>query len=199
MGLGISLVTLAHLGTTPITSPPYVFSLFVPISFGMLTMLVNFLFVLIEIMLLGRDFPKIQYLQLFVGPILGAAIDFWSYLLIFIVQPYYYMQLAMVLIGCAVIAFSTILQLKAQVVNNPAEGIVKAIAFKTSIEFSKMKLYFDSSLVCLAAVISLIAFGSIQGIREGTVISALIIGPLIRIFQKQKPDKKASAIHRLKG
>src|SRR5699024_12433229 len=69
MGMGISLVTLAHLGTTPITSPPYVLSLSLPISFGMLTMLANFVFVLIEIIVLGKDFPKEQYLQLIVGPI----------------------------------------------------------------------------------------------------------------------------------
>src|SRR5699024_11014701 len=79
MGMGISLVTLAHLGTTPITSPPYVLSLSLPISFGMLTMLANFVFVLIEIIVLGKDFPKEQYLQLIVGPILGLSIDFWSY------------------------------------------------------------------------------------------------------------------------
>jgi uncharacterized protein len=184
MGFGISLVTLARLGTTPITSPPYVLSLSLPISFGVLSMLFNFCFVLIEIILLGKDFPKEQYLQLLVGPILGLAIDFWSYFLAFIMPPYYWGQLSMVIIGCVVIAYSTVLQLKARVVNNPAEGIVKAISIKTSKSFGTVKLYFDVGLVCLAAVTSFMAFGIINGIREGTVISALIIGPLIKIFQR---------------
>ena len=198
MGFGISLVTLAQLGTTPITSPPYVFSLFLPVSFGMLTMLFNFFFVLIQIILLGKDFQKIQYLQLIVGPILGLAIDLWSTLIILFVQPYYLAQLSMVVIGCVIIAFSTILQLKAQVVNNPAEGIVKAFSIKTSKEFGVVKLYFDVSLVCLAFLISFVAFGTVQGIREGTIISALLIGPLIKMFKKQTINQEVSTIHHLK-
>lgn len=198
MGFGISLVTLAHLGTTPITSPPYVFSLFLPVSFGMLTMLLNFFFVFLQIILLGKDFQKVQYLQLLVGPILGLAIDLWSSLIILIEQPYYWIQLTMVVVGCVIIAFSTILQLKAQVVNNPAEGIVKALSFKTSKEFGVVKLYFDVSLVCLACFISFIGFGTINGIREGTIISALLIGPLIKMFKKQTINQEVSTIHHLK-
>ncbi len=185
MGLGISLVTLAYLGTTPITSPSFTLSLFIPISFGMLTMLMNFVFVLLQIIILGKEFPKEQYIQLVVGPILGIAIDFWSYFVEMISQPYYWMSVLMVLTGCVIIAYSTILQLKANVVNNPAEGIVKAITIKTKKEFGTIKLYFDVSLVVIAIIISLIALGNIQGVREGTVISAVIIGPLIRTFQKK--------------
>jgi len=185
MGMGISIVTLAHLGTTPITSPPYVLSLTLPISFGMLTMLANFVFVLIEIIVLGKDFPKEQYLQLIVGPILGLSIDFWSYFILYIPQPFYIIQLLMVIIGCAIIAYSTVLQLKANVVNNPAEGVVKAFAFKTSKHFGSIKLYFDISLVVIAVIISFVSLGTIAGVREGTVISALIIGPLIKMFQAQ--------------
>jgi len=185
MGMGISIVTLAHLGTTPITSPPYVLSLSLPISFGMLTMLANFVFVLIEIIVLGKDFPKEQYLQLIVGPILGLSIDFWSYFILYIPQPFYIIQLLMVIIGCAIIAYSTVLQLKANVVNNPAEGVVKAFAFKTSKHFGSIKLYFDISLVVIAVIISFVSLGTIAGVREGTVISALIIGPLIKMFQAQ--------------
>ncbi|MFB1050703.1 YitT family protein [Paraliobacillus sp. JSM ZJ581] len=189
MGLGISLVTLAHLGTTPITSPPYVLSLFLPVSFGMLTMVLNFLFVLIQVILLRQEFPKIQYLQLLVGPILGISIDLWSALVTLVAQLSYLIQLNMVIVGSVIIALSTVLQLKAQVVNNPAEGIVKAIAIKSSKEFGTVKFYFDIILVLLAAVISFIALGTIQGIREGTIISVLIIGPLIKMFQKRATNK----------
>lgn len=199
MGFGISLVTLAHLGTTPITSPPYVLSLSLPISFGMLTMLFNFIFVMLEIVILGKDFPKVQYLQLIVGPILGLAIDFWSYLILFFTQPYYLLQISMVIIGCVVIAFSTILQLKAKVVKNPAEGIVNAISIKSKKDFGTIKLYFDISLVGLAVVLSLLTFGTITGIREGTVISALIIGPLIKMFQKQLKNNEVTTIHHLEA
>jgi len=109
---------------------------------------------------------------------------------LYIPQPFYIIQLLMVIIGCAIIAYSTVLQLKANVVNNPAEGVVKAFAFKTSKHFGSIKLYFDISLVVIAVIISFVSLGTIAGVREGTVISALIIGPLIKMFQAQtKKDK----------
>src|SRR5690625_1071700 len=111
MGMSISLFTLAYLVTTPITSPPYVLSLSVPVSFGMLTMLANFVFILIEIILLGKSFPKIQYLQVAVGLILGVSIDFWSYFIVYIPQPKYFLQLTMVLLGFIVLSYITILYL----------------------------------------------------------------------------------------
>lgn len=184
MGLGISLVTLAYLGTTPITSPPFTASFSVPISFGMLTMLMNFIFVLIQIILLGKEFKREQYLQLLVGPVLGAAIDGWSLIISLYLTENYLVKLGMVILGCIIIALSTIIQLKANVVNNPAEGIVKAIAYKKNKEFGDIKLYFDITLVIIALIISFVTLGEIQGVREGTIISAIIIGPMIRKFQQ---------------
>ncbi|HBV03899.1 MULTISPECIES: YczE/YyaS/YitT family protein [Mammaliicoccus] len=190
MGSGISLVTLAYLGTTPITAPPYVLSLSIPISFGVLTMFANIIFVLIEIIVLRKDFPKEQYLQLIVGPLLGLSIDFWSLIITHIPTSFYLIQLLMVVVGCIIIAYSTTLQLKANVVNNPAEGLVKAFVIKTSKSFGTIKLYFDISLVIIAIVISLVSFGSITGVREGTIISALIIGPIIKVLQTMNVKEK---------
>jgi uncharacterized protein len=184
MALGISLVTFAELGTTAITSPPYVLSLIFPISFGMLTMLANILYVVIQVVLLGKDFPKNQYMQLLVGPIIGFSIDFWSYFISQIATSVYIVQLLMVIVGCAVIAISIVIQLNANVMNSPAEGVVKAFSIKTKIEFSKGKVLFDVSLVILAIVISFIGLGTLYGVREGTVISALLTGPFVKMFQK---------------
>jgi uncharacterized membrane protein YczE len=41
---------------------------------------------------------------------------------------------------------------------------------------------FDSTLVVSAAGISFAAFGTIQGLREGTVISAILVGYIILGF-----------------
>ncbi|MGY3714623.1 YczE/YyaS/YitT family protein [Sutcliffiella cohnii] len=197
MGLGISLVTLAYLGTTAITSTPYVLSLFTPLSFGMYTMLFNTMYVLIQILLLKGDFPKIQYLQLLVGPVLGYSIDFWSPYISLIEKPNYFFQLAIVLVGCVIIAISIVIQLRANVVNNPAEGVVKAIALKVNKNFGTVKVCFDVSLVVIAVLISVVALGSISGIREGTVISAVIIGLFVKWTQNLsiRNSKKRTSVH----
>lgn len=184
LGLVIALVTEAQLGTTAITSAPYVLSLFTPLSFGMFTMIFNILYVLIEKLIMRSEFKKIQYLQFLVGPILGWAIDFWSQFVVYFARPFYMIRLLMVVIGCFIIACSVILQLKANVINNPAEGVVKAIATKANISFGTVKIGFDVSLVCIAALTSLVVFKTIHGIREGTLISAVITGMFIKWLQR---------------
>ena len=184
MGTGISLVTLANLGTTAISSLPYVLSFVFPLSFGAFTALMNITFVLIQILLMKKEFPKEQYLQFIVGPILGLSIDLNMYLFSFLQTPTYLMQVIMLLIGCTLLAFSTVLQLEANVVNNAGEGIVKVLALKSKKKFGDVKLIVDVSIVVVAVAISFIGLGEIQGIREGTIVSALIVGPMVKFFRQ---------------
>nr|WP_295162288.1 DUF6198 family protein [uncultured Methanobrevibacter sp.] len=55
-------------------------------------------------------------------------------------------------------------------------------------EFGKVKPYCDVSFVITAAVLSFVFLGYLAGVREGTVISAIIIGPIVRIFKKYLGD-----------
>ena len=41
-------------------------------------------------------------------------------------------------------------------------------------------MVFDVSLVAIAVILSLVFFGRIEGVREGTVIAALVSGFIIR-------------------
>lgn len=184
MGTGISLVTLANLGTTAISSLPYVLSFVFPLSFGAFTALMNITFVFIQILLMKKEFPKEQYLQFIVGPILGLSIDLNMYLFSFLQTPTYLMQVIMLLIGCTLLAFSTVLQLEANVVNNAGEGIVKVLALKSKKKFGDVKLIVDVSIVVVAVAISFIGLAEIQGIREGTIVSALIVGPMVKFFRQ---------------
>lgn len=180
MGFGIALVTKSDLGTSAISSLPYVLSRIFDLSFGMFTLLINTFYFLIQWIVLNKNFPKTQYLQIVVGPILGLFIDVSMYLLRNLNNVNYLMQLSVLLAGCVVIGFSIWLQLAANVVTNPTEGMVKLISDKTRQEFSKVKIIFDIFLVVLSASISIIALGKIVGIREGTLISAIAVGYVIR-------------------
>ena len=39
-------------------------------------------------------------------------------------------------------------------------------------------------MVIIAAVLSIVFLGYLAGVREGTIISALIIGPIVKILKK---------------
>lgn len=179
MGLGISLVTKSTLGTPPISSMAYVISLIVPVTFGELTFLFALLFLLIEILLLRSDFPRYQFLQVFVGFFLGLFVDLGMFIASPIHPEGYSWKIVVLLGGCLVLALGIYLQVSAKVIMNPGEGVVQIIAVKSKIRFGIVKIMFDSLLVSGAIVLSFIFLGSFEGIREGTVISAGLVGYII--------------------
>lgn len=180
MGFGIALVTKSSLGTSAISSVPYVLSQVFNLSFGTFTLIINTLYFLIQVIILRDKFPKSQYLQIVVGPVLGGFIDLSMSLLSGLKDMNYILQLTVLLAGCIIIGFSIWLQLNAKVVSNPTEGMVNLIADLTNQEFSKTKVWFDVFLVVVAASISYIGLGKVVGIREGTLISAFAVGYVIR-------------------
>lgn len=179
MGLGVALVTRSALGTPPISSVPYVVSLAVPVTFGQLAFLLNVLFLFAEVLLIGSSFPKHQYLQVFVALFFGIFVDAGMLLSAPLHPETYPVQIILVFAGCAVLALGVYLQVTAGVIMVPGDGLVKAIAGKTGVRFGIIKILFDTSLVCIAAILSLLLFGTVAGIREGTVISMLLIGYVV--------------------
>jgi len=77
-----------------------------------------------------------------------------------------------------------LLEIKTEVVYLPGDGFIVAISKVLKREFGKIKPYCDVSFVIIAALLSIIFLGYLAGVREGTVISAVIIGPIVRIFNK---------------
>ncbi|MFA5253042.1 MAG: DUF6198 family protein [Methanoregula sp.] len=179
MGLGISLVTRSALGTSPISSVPYVLCLAFPVTFGEFTLILALIFFAAEVVIIGRSFPKRQYFQVIIAFFLGAFVDLGMFLSAGVHPDFYPEQIAVVLLGSAVLALGIFLQVTANVILNPGEGLVRAIAEKTRRRFGIVKVFFDTSLVAGAAVISLAAFGTVEGFREGTVISAILVGYII--------------------
>jgi len=182
MGLGISLVVRSTLGTSPISSVPYVLSLALPMTFGEFTFVITLIFFFAEVAIIGKTFPKLQYFQIIIALFLGTSVDVGMFLSAGVHPGLYPEQVAVVLLGSAVLALGIFLQVTANVILNPGEGLVRAIAEKTHRRFGIVKVIFDTSLVTCAALISFVAFGTIEGLREGTVISAILVGYIILGF-----------------
>jgi len=188
MGLGIALVTTAELGTSPISTVPYVLSMIVPLSFGQLTFLLALVFLGIQLILQGRSFPKLQYWQILIGPLFGFMIDLGMFLCSFIKPTMWVLQIIVLLIGCFIIAIGIFLQIQADVIINSGEAVVKVISEKVGKSFGLVKIQFDWTLVGLAFLLSLIFLQGIKGIGIGTIISAFLVGYFIKfihIFTKR--------------
>lgn len=186
MGLGISLVILSNLGASAVTSFAYVLSLIGGLSFGTMTFIFNCLYIIAQKLILKNNFPTIQWGQIIISLFLGLAIDGWSWVLTALEPTSYILQLITLVLGCAIIGSATVIQLEYSPIYNPAEGIVLALSRHFNADFSHLKIIFDSSLVILAVIFSLIAFGFLNGVREGTIISSFLVGWFIGQFKKIK-------------
>ena len=65
------------------------------------------------------------------------------------------------------------------------DGFVKAIVIAAHKNFGKTKVTLDITLVSLSVLVSLFMLHRVQGVREGTVLAALLVGTLSRILAPQ--------------
>ncbi len=182
MALGIALTTKANLGTPPITSLPYVASLGFTPSLGAFTTLLNMAFVAMQVLLLGKKFPKMQFLQIPTSLLFGFFIDFWMMLVPVPPEGVYMYKLLFVGAGILVLAFGIFVEVSADVVMMPGEGAVLVLALVTRRDFGILKVAFDSTLVFLAVMLSFMLFQDLRGVREGTILSAVSVGLVVRFF-----------------
>ena len=177
---GIALITKGALGTSPISSVPYVLSLkFDAVTFGSATLVVNMLFILVQIILLRREFRPVQLLQIVAHIIFSAAIDASTSLLSWLDPTFLPVQLLCVLIGCVILAVGIAVEVAPNAVVVPGEGIVRAITRVTKIRFGTVKICFDVSLAAIALVMSFVFFGTLRGLGLATIICALLVGWLV--------------------
>lgn len=183
--LGIAFTKQGALGMSTVSSPGYVLSLqFNQITFGTWSTITNVAMVLGQIIILRSNFKPIQLLQIPFSFLFGWFTDFGVFLVSPIPVPNYAFQLLMVLIGIVVLGFGIALAVVADVMYNAGEGLVKAVSTVSGWKFGNVKIGFDIFCVTLAVVLSLIFFGEVRGVREGTVISALLIGVCVNIMSK---------------
>lgn len=179
--LGVALITNAHLGTSPITSLPYALTFMLPLSLGAFTFLSNIIFLVIQKMLLGKQFGIVQMLQLPAVLIFGIFIDFWMWATSPLIADNYIWQVFMCVAGSAVLGLGVSLEIVCNATVLPGEGMVIAIAYKTRKMFANIKILFDISLVISAAALALVVLGEIVGLREGTVLSAFLVGQFVKL------------------
>lgn len=194
MGLGVALTKHGELGVSPISSVANVVSLkFTFLSFGTWLTISNCVLLLGQILILRRNFKPIQLLQIPLSFLFGFFTDFGMYLASFIPNDIYIVKLLLVISGIVVLGFGITLGVIADVILNSGEAFVKALADTLKKDFGNTKIAFDVCWVVLSLILSLIFFdGKIVGAREGTILSALLVGVVVKLFRPllQKPLTK---------
>lgn len=183
----VGLTRATGLGTSPISCVPTTLSYFTPLTIGGWTFVMNAVFVVIQIILLRRDFNLVQLLQLPYVFVFSAMIDFFVPIFALVPMTNYIVQFLFSIVGCFMTAFGVFLQVKASFLTLPGEGVVLSVAKVSKWPFPKCKIGFDTSLVIISVVISLTVMGGLYGAREGTIISALSVGAIVGMFNRIFP------------
>lgn len=185
---GVAFITKSALGTSQISSVPYVLSLRFPsVSFGMTTFFVNLLFILIQAVLLKKNFQPVQFLQVAVNVLFSVLIDVSMTLLSFFQLEAFGLRIVSLLAGCVILAVGISIEVAPDVLVVPGEGAVRAISQTTGLKFGSVKVYFDVSLIVIASALSFLFFGRLNGVGLGTVISALTVGKFVNIVNLHLP------------
>jgi len=182
MAFGVAFSVKADIGVSPISCVPYIYSLEYPLTIGETTILLNAIFVALQILILRKKYNLIQLVQLPAVIVFGYCIDITMVIVKNLTPANYIEQLILCLIACVVLAFGIFLLIKTRLTYLPLEGLVITIMQKFSQEFGKIKISMDSLMVIIGVASSYIFFETIVGIREGSIIAALTIGALIKFF-----------------
>ena len=185
MAFGVAFSIKASLGTSPISSVPYVISLFTPLTVGTATISMHCVFILLQILILRKNYHPIQLMQLPVAFFFGYLTDFGVWAVQGITCNTYWQQWIVCIIGILLVGLGVSLEVKAGVVVLAGEGVVLAICkVLPKVKFGYMKVGFDVTLVAIACILSIVFTGRLQGVREGTVAAALLVGLIAKQLGK---------------
>ena len=183
--LGVSLITKANLGTSPISSIPYVLSLNFPFTLGNFTIFFSIFLIVLQLIILRKNFKLEHILQIPVSIIFGYFIDLTMILFSWVNPETYIMKIVYLLIGCLILGVGVYMEVLADVVMLPGESFVRAIVLTWKTNFGTTKICFDVSMSVIAVVLSFVFAGRLAGVREGTVIAALLVGFIARLIGKK--------------
>ena len=182
LAFAVAISIRSNLGTSPISSLPYVYSFMLPLSVGTLTILMHILMILGQKILLKDDFRWTRWLQLPVGLIFGLEIDVMLWLTQSWSASTYLEQILYCLLGCGITAIAVCMIIKANLIFLAGEGLYQAFSLRFDWNFASCKLYGDIVLISIAVVSSLFVFHQVLGVREGTIIAAVLVGILVKMM-----------------
>lgn len=182
-GFGVSLSTRPGLGASPISSFPYVCTYIIPWTLGMCSVALNLLFILLQIIIKGKRYQWRNLGQILTLIGFGSCIDLGWWISSFYVPNNYFLCLLEILLDNFLLALGVGFQLVADVSYMPGDGFIQVVSEEYGFKFGVVKICFDTTMVISSIILSLIFFGTIYGVREGTIISAFLVGFLIKHLQ----------------
>ena len=184
--MGVAFSTKAGLGTSPVASVPYSVSLVSSLfTFGGWLNLLSITQITAQIIILKG---KCNYVEIAIQTVLAFVYGYLTNLSCYLIRGIevntYPMQFLFMLLGCVILALGIWIQFKGAVAMLPGEAMNRAISKVTGKRYENIKIFFDILYIAVSAVICLIFLGKLQGVREGSIIAAILVGTIIKGYNK---------------
>ena len=182
--MGVALSAKAGLGTSPVASVPYSVSLVNhTLTFGWWLNMWSVLQIAVQIALLRKKCKPVEIIiQTVLAFVYGYLTDFSCKLISGLQANSYIMQFALMILSCFVLGFGIWIQFKGGVAMLPGEAMNRAISEVTGKKYENIKIFFDVLYIVVAAAICFIFIGKLEGVREGSIIAAVLIGNIIKLY-----------------
>lgn len=187
---GVTLVTRATLGVNSVACASYVTSVYFPVTMGQVTIAFNLFMMFSLLLIMNKEERRngwvnvVMQIPAFVA--FGLLVDFFMWLTkdFHPDEISYVACLATLAVGTVLISCNIALQFIANVAKLSCDAFVITLADKIHIKLGWVKLVYDVLLVVIAASISIICsdFTELVGVREGTLVGAFCVGPLVQVF-----------------
>ena len=186
LAFGVVFSINSGLGVSPVNSLPYVISLIIGSDMGNCVTAVFFVYILLQILILRKEFRLVNLTQLFFSGLFGYFVDLAKWTVGDFSIPTYMGKLLMLAFSIVFVSVGVCLYMNTRLVYMPMEGMTHAITVKLfkSRPFHDVKVWMDCRVVFLGIVLSFACLGGLEGIREGTVICAVLVGKVMRPMQK---------------
>lgn len=184
LALGLTLNTKANLGVSPIISVPYSISQITGLNFGDLTFVVYAIFVIVQIIIHIRlkNHKRIasDILQLPLSLIFTRLLNIFTVY----IPTSQNLGTRFIILTFAIICtgIGAAMSLSMQIVPNPGDGIVQALAERFDKSVGITKNLFDCLNLSITLCISLFIAHQIVGVGIGTVIAVVGVGRVIALF-----------------
>lgn len=188
--LSISFMTKADFGLSMIIAPAYILHLKISeflqfFTIGMASYTLQFLLI-ISIIIITRKF-KLSYFFAFVTSVVcGLLLDGINLCLANVTFDMLALRIIMFFVGVVICAFGVALMFRTYIAPEAYDLFVKEISTHFGINTSKFKTAYDLSSLTVAIILSFSLFGlfTFNGVNIGTLVCALLNGPLIGAFGK---------------
>jgi len=182
LACGITLNTKTQLGVAPVVSVAYNLADLLHVPFGVMTFFYYVFLILVQVLLLRKEFVPIQWLQLIASYLTSAFILLFDPILP--TAQSYPARIALLILAIVVTGIGIILMVGSRFVPNPADGLTSAISLRTGWSLGSSKNALDLASILISLALGFLFRGRILGVGVGTVITMVLTGRVVALLQK---------------